>query len=401
MLCLIQVPESSAQLSINNNSTFGDDSNGFILDFYDDINNVENFVILGTEKISHPIYYNATGGFLGLILDSYDPKTNQEFSLTTGNTSTTYGYDYETNGNIRISKGELYLEGYDHSATQLKRKFTLNLVYDGSINLITMKPDEKGKFGLEENTILDWKDKILDAIKMDLEIIIPLQKKDINLTTGEINGRKVIIDSKSPNYGKPILTETKANIQIKKANYNGELTNFIIFDPGLKSITNYELRITDDKTIDNDLENSKKTPFGFGTTGFRLPDKGDYKGLSTEDNIEEALVGIINFVLGFVASIAVLVLIYGGYLWIVDRGEGQLAEKSRKLIANAVIGILLIISAWTIINTVTSISDVYPEGCEVGFDMGGGETDFDIDCNISSGNSLLGGGIQGAVDLIF
>jgi len=403
---LIQAPKTDAQLSIREDSTFGDNSKNFKLDLYDEINNVDKFIIEGNGKISNSAYYTAPGAASSLTFESYDIKTNQYFVFGTGLQGTSYGYDYKTNisnkNPIRIRKGNISLAENDFFRGA-DDEFILNLVYNGTKNIMIMKHDSKGKYGLKQGTNdLNFKPKLISKkLTADLEIIVPIYKKQKNLTTGIVDDVNVIIDGNSPNYMRPVLREAIATIQIVEAEYHDEVTKFIIFNPGLDTIKKLATQIGKTNNKEQPLDNKKKAPFGFGTYGFRLPERGDYKGISTETDIKSALVGIVNFILGFVASISVLILIYGGYLWMVDRGEDQLAEKSRKVIAGAVIGILLIISAWTIINTITTLSDAYPEGCEIGFDKGGGEVDMDIDCKIHSAQSLLGGGIQGALDVIF
>jgi len=58
---------------------------------------------------------------------------------------------------------------------------------------------------------------------------------------------------------------------------------------------------------------------------------------------------VIQFILGFVGLIALGALIYGGATMIMNYGNDEMVEKSKKIIKNAVIGILVILSAYTIV----------------------------------------------------
>ncbi|MBU0705942.1 pilin [Patescibacteria group bacterium] len=61
--------------------------------------------------------------------------------------------------------------------------------------------------------------------------------------------------------------------------------------------------------------------------------------------------GVIQFILGFVGLIAFGVLIYGAATMIMNFGNDEMVEKSKKIIRNAIIGIVVIISAYVIVAT--------------------------------------------------
>jgi hypothetical protein len=60
---------------------------------------------------------------------------------------------------------------------------------------------------------------------------------------------------------------------------------------------------------------------------------------------------VIQFILGFVGLIAFGALIYGAGTMIVNYGNEEMVQKSKKIIKNAIIGIIVIISAYTIVAT--------------------------------------------------
>jgi len=60
---------------------------------------------------------------------------------------------------------------------------------------------------------------------------------------------------------------------------------------------------------------------------------------------------VAQFLLGFVGVIALGMLIYGGASMIVNYGNEEMVERGKKIIKNAIIGIIIIISAYAIVAT--------------------------------------------------
>ena len=86
---------------------------------------------------------------------------------------------------------------------------------------------------------------------------------------------------------------------------------------------------------------------------FTIPVQGnsDQIGISNVTTIINLIGRIIQFGLGFVGIIALTMLIYGSGLMITNFGNDEAIEKSKKIIKNALIGIIVIISAYTIVST--------------------------------------------------
>ena len=84
--------------------------------------------------------------------------------------------------------------------------------------------------------------------------------------------------------------------------------------------------------------------------------------LSTEDKptiamssaFRQGVVGIINYILGFLGLLAVGFIIYAGILLIVDSEGGQ--EKGKKIIFGAAIGILIVLMSYAIVNVIFGVS---------------------------------------------
>jgi len=60
---------------------------------------------------------------------------------------------------------------------------------------------------------------------------------------------------------------------------------------------------------------------------------------------------VLQFVLGFVGLIALGMLVYGAGMMIANYGNDEVVQKAKKVIRNAIIGIIVIISAYTIVAT--------------------------------------------------
>ena len=64
-----------------------------------------------------------------------------------------------------------------------------------------------------------------------------------------------------------------------------------------------------------------------------------------------AIVKWTNFALSFVAVIAIAFIIYGGFLTIMSGDDEGGTKKATTIIKNAIVGIIVIISAYAIVNT--------------------------------------------------
>jgi len=65
-------------------------------------------------------------------------------------------------------------------------------------------------------------------------------------------------------------------------------------------------------------------------------------------NPQLIIASVIQVMLGFLGVLSVLLLIYGGFIWMTAGGDVDKVQKSKDLIKNAVIGMLIILSAFSI-----------------------------------------------------
>ena len=66
---------------------------------------------------------------------------------------------------------------------------------------------------------------------------------------------------------------------------------------------------------------------------------------------------VINIFLSFLAILGVGLIIYGGILWATAGGNDEQVGKARKTMIAAVIGLIIIAVAWTIISYVINLGD--------------------------------------------
>lgn len=86
---------------------------------------------------------------------------------------------------------------------------------------------------------------------------------------------------------------------------------------------------------------------------FAPPDGEGYaEGITQTSSAREFIVNVTNFVLGFLGLAAVVVVIYGGILYVTAAGEQERADKGKKSVMYAMIGIVIILASYALVNTV-------------------------------------------------
>ncbi len=83
-------------------------------------------------------------------------------------------------------------------------------------------------------------------------------------------------------------------------------------------------------------------------TTFSIENIGSSLGLGTAD-LKQVVVNIIQWVLGIMALVAVVFIIYGGGLWLTSRGNADKVDKAKRVIVAAVVGLVIILISWAIV----------------------------------------------------
>ncbi len=71
-------------------------------------------------------------------------------------------------------------------------------------------------------------------------------------------------------------------------------------------------------------------------------------GIGQETDLKATIAQIINIVLGFLGIVAVVIIIIGGFRWMTAAGNEEQVEGARKMIVQAVAGLVIIFMAWVI-----------------------------------------------------
>jgi type IV secretory pathway VirB2 component (pilin) len=82
-------------------------------------------------------------------------------------------------------------------------------------------------------------------------------------------------------------------------------------------------------------------------TDFGLTEFTDV-GLGQSTDLKGFIANAINIVLGFLGIIAVLFIIYAGFKWMTAAGNEEQVGEARKMLVQAVVGLIIIFMAWAI-----------------------------------------------------
>ena len=89
-------------------------------------------------------------------------------------------------------------------------------------------------------------------------------------------------------------------------------------------------------------------------------DKAGYETDNPKNNIENYISGIITLVLSMLGVLFLILIIYGGFLWMTAMGNEEKAKKAKNLITDALIGLIIVLAAYAIayfiINSLSSNS---------------------------------------------
>lgn len=60
------------------------------------------------------------------------------------------------------------------------------------------------------------------------------------------------------------------------------------------------------------------------------------------------VIGIVNWALGLLALVAVILVLIGGFMWMTAAGNEEKVDKAKKILSAAIIGLVIILAAWGI-----------------------------------------------------
>ena len=93
-----------------------------------------------------------------------------------------------------------------------------------------------------------------------------------------------------------------------------------------------------------------------GGTGLSIP-TGEVKispDIVQTRTFGDLLITIVNYFVGFLGTIAVIVFIYAGVLWVISGGDEQSITKAKKMMTYAAIGLIVVILSYSAVRFITS-----------------------------------------------
>jgi len=81
--------------------------------------------------------------------------------------------------------------------------------------------------------------------------------------------------------------------------------------------------------------------------------------LSTKASLPQIIGNILNYLLGFVGVILLIMLIYGGILWMTAGGNEENTKKAKGYIVNSIIGLIVVLASYAILRYVYDALDIY------------------------------------------
>ena len=85
--------------------------------------------------------------------------------------------------------------------------------------------------------------------------------------------------------------------------------------------------------------------------GFGTPSSPD----NVPTNFEDAVINLTNWILGFVAMIAVLTIVFGGVTYIGSAGDETKATTGKRVVSYALIGLVIAGIAYALVNVIVSV----------------------------------------------
>ena len=80
-----------------------------------------------------------------------------------------------------------------------------------------------------------------------------------------------------------------------------------------------------------------------------VTDFGNNLDLGKKD-LKDSVAGVINIALGLLGLIAVVLVVIGGFIWMTAAGNEEKIETAKNLLFAALIGLVIIVTAWSIAN---------------------------------------------------
>ena len=74
---------------------------------------------------------------------------------------------------------------------------------------------------------------------------------------------------------------------------------------------------------------------------------GTYTGLGTKD-LREGVMSIVQILLGFLGIIAIIIILYGGFVWLISAGNEEKVSQAKAIITAGIIGLIIIFVSYAL-----------------------------------------------------
>lgn len=91
------------------------------------------------------------------------------------------------------------------------------------------------------------------------------------------------------------------------------------------------------------------------TAGAQLLSAGDNPLPGSETDLRTLVLSMINYALGFLGLIAVIMVMYGGITYVISAGNDDAVGNAKKIIMFALIGLVIIMLAFAMVNWVLGL----------------------------------------------
>lgn len=80
----------------------------------------------------------------------------------------------------------------------------------------------------------------------------------------------------------------------------------------------------------------------------------DFNLASGQGDLRATIIGIVQWVLSFLGLVAVIIILYGGFVWMTAGGNEEKISSAKGTLTAGLIGLVIILSAWAITNFVVT-----------------------------------------------
>ena len=107
--------------------------------------------------------------------------------------------------------------------------------------------------------------------------------------------------------------------------------------------------------VSGDYAFAQAPPVNPETENFGFDSSFQDVAVQSDRDIKSIIATIINITLGFLGIIAVIFILYAGYMWMTAGGNEDRVTKARAIIRNGVIGMIIVFSVYGIYIVVAAI----------------------------------------------